>query len=591
MVDHRRWLYLVGGLFVGAACGSGSQGEGPEAGPDGSGPGIGVDGGPISGGDSGAPPPPTGPVGDVAAAQLLIQGTFGPTLDTVSALANQSYDDWFAAQAAVPPSLEGPILPPNATTGNDQRVVWWTTVVNGPDQLRQRVAFALSEIFVISNMSIVFDFKDLGTYYDVLTQNALGNFRDLLTAVSLSPVMGVYLTYFKNDKPDPATNTHADENYARELMQLFTIGLYTLNADGTPKLDASGNPIAAYTQADVENLARVLTGWGSNPIPPQTPDQAWQYAADYVHPMVCYQTHHDTDAKTIVGGVALAAGGTCDSDLKIALDTLFNHPNVGPFIGKQLIQRLVTSNPSPGYVSRVAAVFANDGTGVRGNLLAVVKAVLTDVEARTPGTGTGKVREPLLRATEMYRAFAVADNAPDAGTTLNLSTAAPAVPTIDDYTATVASYEYMAEQVMNSPTVFNFFRPDYTRAGPLAAAGLVAPELQITNEATIATFMTWYEASSYEYVDSKGVVHSGPDQYATLLDPTTALLHTAEWEPFAADPATLVDKLNLVLMAGQMPDQLRTGLIDYITPLTDPAERVINAAFMLGIAPQYAVQR
>ncbi|MEJ1964006.1 MAG: DUF1800 family protein [Gammaproteobacteria bacterium] len=278
-------------------------------------------------------------------------------------MATQSYDTWFTAQAAQPVSLE---LPKVANWNDDRLPAWWANVIKGPDQLRMRTAYALSQILVISkNNAILYNLGQGRAYYaDILNKNALGNFRTLLDAVARSPEMGFYLSYFKNDKPNTATGVHADENFARELMQLFTIGLWKLNPDGTQQLDGSGNPIPTYAQAEVTNLARVLTGWASGPYNGRTRrlrvDYDWTNG-DVLNPMACYSAHHDTDAKTIVSGVTIPAGGTCDSDLKIALDTLFNHPNMAPFIGKQLIQRMVTSNPSPGYVSRVSAVFANNG--------------------------------------------------------------------------------------------------------------------------------------------------------------------------------------------------------------------------------------
>jgi uncharacterized protein (DUF1800 family) len=322
---------------------------------------------------------PSGPIGTTGAARLLTQATFGPTLDGVQSTASETYAEWFAAQAAATPSLTLPLVP----QGNSDRLIpWWTIAVNGPDQLRQRMALALSEILVVSSSAAVLvdESQGVSVYVDLLVQNAFGNFRDLLDAVSHSPAMGQYLTYFKSDKPNPATGSHADENYAREIMQLFTVGLVMLNQDGSQQTDSSGNPIPTYGLPEIENLARVFTGWASNPIPPHTlgDEDAWTYDLDYLHPMAPYDAHHDTGAKTILGGVTIPAGGTCESDLEAALDTLFNHPNVGPFIGRQLIQRLITSNPSPGYVSRVAAAFANDGHGVRGDMLAVFEAILTD---------------------------------------------------------------------------------------------------------------------------------------------------------------------------------------------------------------------
>ncbi len=518
-------------------------------------------------------------MGVPAAARLLMQGTMGASLTDLATTSSGSYDAWFAAQAAAPISLQQPQI---ASYYASQIPSWWYNVMNGSDQLRQRMTFALSEIFVVSSVNpILYDQGEgLGLYHDQLAANALGNFRALLDAVSTSPEMGAYLTFFKNDKPNAATGVHADENYAREIMQLFTIGLWQLNADGSTQLDNGGNSIPTYAQADVTNLARVFTGWGSAPVGNATASFAWDYDLDYLHPMVCYSAHHDTDAKTIVGGVQIPAGGTCASDMKIALDTLFNHQNTAPFISKQLIQRLVTSNPSPAYVARVAAVFANDGTGVRGNLLAVAKAILTDPEATTIGTapGAGKLREPILRLTSMWRAFS----------------ASAANGQVDDLITSNAIADF-GEDSLESPTVFNFFTPSYQRAGPLATAGLVAPEFQITNENTIVLTANDLETQAYKFVDSNGNAEVGVDNVGGggKPGPTDMVLHTAAWEPYAADAGTLVDQLALVFMPGQMPATMRTTLVNYVNiiPATSPANRVIEAFSLMMNSPQYSVQR
>jgi hypothetical protein len=309
-------------------------------------------------------------------------------------------------------------------------------------------------------------------------------------------------------------------------------------------------------------------------------DSGWLNDVDNLHPMVCYPQHHDTGAKTIIGGVNISAGGTCQSDTDKALDTLFNHPNVGPFIGKQLIQRLVTSNPSPGYVSRVAGAFANNGSGVRGDLLAVVEAILTDPEALNPGTAS-RLREPVLRFTELYRAFAATDLANDGQ--------------IPEYQ--VVSYQgflNFAQNVYSSPTVFNFYRPDYERPGPLLTAGLVAPEFQITNEYTSVVLTNQVEQSAYQYIDSSGAQFSAPDDFTMQTDPTSVMLHTAQWEPLASDAGTLVDNLNAVFMAGQMPTAMRSVIVDYVNGLpgsVPAAQRVAEATFLVVGSPQFAVQR
>jgi uncharacterized protein (DUF1800 family) len=384
--------------------------------------------------------------------------------------------------------------------------------------------------------------------------------------------MGVYLTFFKNDLPNPATGVQADENYAREIMQLFTVGVWQLNPDGTPQLDGNGNPIPTYAQPDVTNLADVFTGWGGA--------GNWSSDEDLLDPMVCYPEHHDSSAKMIVGGVTIAAGGTCQADMATALDTLFNHPNTGPFISKQLIQRLVTSNPSPAYVARVAAVFANDGQGVRGDLLAVARAILTDPEAVTVGTstGSGKLREPALRLTALWRAFSAAQS--NGTITDGVIGSAPTV---------------FGENSLESPTVFNFFTPSYQRAGPLSEAGLVVPEFQITNENTIVLTANALETQAYRFVSNNGAVQIGNDGVPGHSAPGASdmVLHTAAWEGYATNAGTLVTQLGLVFMPDQMSTAMYNTLVSYVDaiPVTSPANRVIEAASLLLDSPQYSVQR
>jgi uncharacterized protein (DUF1800 family) len=516
------------------------------------------------------------PMGQTAAARLLMQGTFGATIADLNAAASQSYDAWFSGQAAVPASINGP-----KTTNNsgDWSTSWYTNAVQGPDQLRQRMAFALSEILVVSGNGgpLWSDEIALANYYDVLVNNALGNYRTLLEQVTLSPAMGQFLAMLRNNKPDPVTGYHADQNYAREVMQLFTVGLVQLNSDGTPKLDANGQQIPTYAQADVVALSNVFTGWSSPGT--ATPDINWLYALDQIAPMVAYENHHDTDAKTIIGGTAVPAGQTAAADLKIALDTLFNHPNVGPFLSRQLIQRLVTSNPSPSYVQRVANVFANDGSGVRGNLLAVARAILTDPEATSPGGASyGKIREPLVRLTNLWRAFSAVNANGDDG----------------EWIIQNLAISNFGEGPLMSPTVFNFFAPTFQPSGPLANAGMVAPEAQVLNESTLVLTANYLQREAYQFIDSNGVVHAGADfDLSSTIGSGNVMLHTAQWESLASNPASLIDQMNLLFMAGQMPGAMRSALISYVNaiPAANAASRAVEAAELIINSPQYAVQR
>ena len=520
-------------------------------------------------------PVPSGAIGKTAAARLLSQGTFGATIDDINATSALTYSQWFTQQTNAAPSL---YLPSTPNKDADWYDLWLTNAVTAKDQLRQRIAFALSELFVVSTNGgpLMYQNQATAAYMDLLVKNAFGNYRDLLEKVTLSPAMGQYLSMFRNDKPNTATGVRADENYAREIMQLFSVGLIKLNADGTVALDSNGRTIPTFTQAEVEGLARVFTGWASKPRSGSVSESSWQYDVDYVNPMVAYANHHDTGQKTIIGGKVIAAGGTAASDLKIALDTLFNHPNVGPFISKQLIQRLVASNPSPAYVKRVAAVFNNNGAGVRGDLAAVYKAILTDSEAVNVSS-TGKLREPLIRLTNLWRAFNATDSSGK----------------VAEYMVLLTSYQMFAQAPMQSPTVFNFFRPDYKRTGELSDLKLVAPEFQTTNESTLVLTQNRLQEQAYQFVDSAGKRYMGVDiDYSSNINNSTVLLKTKQWEAYAATPATLVEQLNLVLMAGNMPAAMKSTLVSYVSgiPASTPARRVIEAADLVINSPQYAIQ-
>ena len=345
-------------------------------------------------------------------AQFLNQTTFGATEAEVQRVVSMGFEAWIDAEMAKPPSLQLPhlrALPPPQFPFQlqpDRADIWFRNVVNGDDQLRQRVAFALSEILVVSELGALVSLPfSLADYYDVLTRNAFGNYRDLMEEVTLHPSMGVYLSMLGNEKPDAALNIRPDENYARELMQLFTIGLVELNNDGSIVLDGQGQPVPTYDQAVIEGFAHVFTGWNYAGFADF--NLAFPTADNQTQPMQLYADFHDVGAKLLLGGTTLPAGQTGEQDLADALDNVFNHPNVGPFIALRLIQRLVTSNPSPDYVARVASAFNDNGLGERGDLAAVVKAILLDPDAR-PALRMeldGKIKEPLLRITQLWRAY------------------------------------------------------------------------------------------------------------------------------------------------------------------------------------------
>jgi uncharacterized protein (DUF1800 family) len=464
-------------------------GSGPDADFDGNGVVNGVDVG-ILRSFFGKPPGP-GALGAEAvtaaqAARFLTQASFGPTSAEITRLQTlKTYSAWLDDQLVKPRSAyltqarsmytayynwcinqQPPVRADECPTPIAEivdtwrdyfRHVWWLNSVQGSDQLRQRMAFALSQILVVSDKSA--DLSDtkfgMASYYDVLSKNAFGNYRDLLKEVTLHPVMGLYLSMLRNAKADPDRNIRPDENFARELQQLFTIGVYELNLDGSLKLDGFGQPISTYDQATIQAFARALTGWNFSNIP-------WdEYAGNgnRTVKMVPVAAYHDTEAKTLLRDVTLPAGQTAQQDLDGALDNVFNHPNVGPFLAKQLIKRFTTSNPSRAYVARVATVFNDNGRGVRGDLSAVLRAILLDAEARD-GTAAvpsfGKVREPILRITQLFRAFKakpIAGGAYDVAPTVAVFNSAgnQSLRSID---------EENGQNVLGAPSVFNFYRPE-----------------------------------------------------------------------------------------------------------------------------------
>ncbi len=508
------------------------------------------------------------------AARFLAQATFGPRLEDIERLRRIGYEAWIDDQFALPPTSHLQRVgaqTPGAEGQHGRLDVWWDIAVNGDDQLRQRVAFALSEIMVVSDRANrLEDPADLVTgYYEVLVQHGLGHFRDLLEQVTLNPAMGIYLSMLGNDKPDPETGRRADENYAREVLQLFTIGLVELNQDGTPKL-VDGKPVPTYTQADIENLARVFTGWSFDN---GGFDKQWvKKGAVVTRPMVPYDEHHDSGEKVVMG-THFPAGQSAREDLAMALDLIANHPNVGPFIGRQLIQRLVTSNPSPEYVARVAAVFNDNGAGERGDMKAVVKAILLDPEARQGHIGRadtfGKLREPLLRVSHLWRAFhAQGGRMPDD----------PA----ERYTAFHFhgySDGFRQQAPLRAPTVFNWFLPDYRPAGVLKDAGLVGPEFQIDTESQLPRM---YEAlttlATKDGLDDETVAKLSLDREIGLI----------------ATPEKLIDHLNLVLMSGAMSTEMRQVLLDYEQrnrEALNEEQRVRNLIALIITSPEYAVQR
>jgi uncharacterized protein (DUF1800 family) len=521
--------------------------------------------------------------GRAGASRLLAQATFGPTAAEVDRVAQTGYAAWIDAQFALPASQLVPNMNQLASTlaagstlnQNHFYESWWKQSVTGDDQLRQRVAFGLSQIFVVSLVdSTVANYpRGVASYYDMLSTNAFGNFRTLLEGVTLHPMMGIYLTSLRNEK-ESGTRI-PDQNYAREVMQLFTIGLYDLNPDGTLKL-AAGKPVESYGSDDIVGLSRVFTGWSwAGPDKSNTRFAGGNAFVDRdITPMQQYPNYHATLDKNFLG-VKITGATTGEADLKVALDRLFTHPNTAPFFARQLIQRLVSSNPSPAYVGRVAAAFADNGAGVRGDMKAVIRAVLLDPEARddTAGNTSKRLREPVLRFANWLRTFGAKSAS---GRFLIAATDDPLTS--------------LGQSAMRAPSVFNFYRPGYTPGnGAVAQAGLVAPEFQITAETSVVGYLNTMRDA---ITNGTGTAR----EVAPTYDAELAL---------AGKPAELVDRLNLLLTGNRMSASLRNKVVTAVTSVAVPAATATNAAavatanknrvglaiFLIMASPEYLVQK
>jgi uncharacterized protein (DUF1800 family) len=518
------------------------------------------------------------------AARFLAQATFGIKMLEVDGLVanNLVYAAWLGEQFAKPQTLHLPNAQAYwSTLSADQQkfgnpgIFWsiWKNFATADDQLRQRVAFALSEIFVISLDGSLKNYP-LGAaqYVDTLGKYAFGNYRDLLEAVTYSPMVGLYLNALHNQKEDVKTGRVADENYAREVMQLFTIGLYQLNLDGSLSLDTNGKPIETYTNADITGLAKVFTGlsWaGADTSTKRFFNGSFLDFSSQLQPMQAYNQFHSTAEKRFLG-ITLSAQKTADTygDIRIALDTLFNHPNLGPFIGKQLIQRLVTSNPSPEYVARIASAFNNNGLGARGDMRAVISAILLDPEARDETKVTtqyGKLREPVVRFVHWIRSF----NAKSTSGYFSLGT-------------TDRADTQLAQSPLYAPSVFNFFRSGYVPPNSqMGALGLVVPEAQITTETSVAGYLNFM----------RNVINTGAGTRTNNSSDIQAD-YSAELA-LATDPDKLIERISLLLAVKLSPATqtlIRDAVASLNTTDANKLNRVKLAIYLVMASPEYIVQ-
>lgn len=507
--------------------------------------------------------------------------TFGASMDEITAHTGTSASAWFQTQLAMPvttvlPQLQAfAVAYPDVHGGSFIKQQIWADALTAEDQLRQRMVYALSQLLVISYKSSVGSSPyKIAAYEDTLSEYAFGNYRDLLEAVTYTNAMGTFLTYRNNQKADPETGSTPDENYAREIMQLFTIGVVELNMDGTPKL-VNGQEVETYDNDDVVNLARVFTGLrgaGSGELP-----------------MVMDDNRHSPEEKAFLGSV-IPANTPGEQSIDQALDIIFSHPNVAPFISRQLIQRFTASSPSAAYVERVANTFERGyytlpdnsvvGEGRRGDLGATLAAIIFDQDALDPNPAnadiTGKIREPVLRFAQFVRAF-------EAPATQEHVANDSLLPSSMDDT------KWLNQGLYEAPSVFNDYRPGYIAAGSESgAAGLTAPELQLTNEASVPGYLN--TMSRYARVR---INQTDLDAGSFVADYTDELA-------LARDPAALVERLSLLLTYGTLPETTQAAIVDVVDDLkirTNTAEneakdletRVETAVMLVLAAPEYAV--
>jgi uncharacterized protein (DUF1800 family) len=490
-----------------------------------------------------------------AAARLLDQATWGPTPSSVAQLEATTISDWLTAQFTLNTSdlPDQPILNSDGKSNNalaPVQAAFFQNAVTGQDQLRQRVAFALSQIFVVSQTSGVSPAYAYPPYWRIFRDNAFGNYRDLIKTVTLSPAMGRYLNMANNNKANASKDTAANENYARELMQLFTLGLNQLNSDGSPMLDANKNPVPTYTQAIVTNMARVLTGW-TYPTGPGATAKT-NNPAYYTGQMFAVESEHDTTAKPIFANVSIPAGQTAEQDLDSLLDALMSQPTMAPFVSQQLIQHLVTSNPSPAYIRRVSQIFTNNGSSVTGDLQAVVTAILTDPEARaaddpsaTVNPSFGHLREPILFMTNLLRGLNA--TLTTASTVQNLATE-------------------MGEDLFAAPSVFSYFSPQYR-----TASGLLGPEFQIYSTQTVADRADIVNSAVYGKLDKSTTVDLTPFIYQ------------------AGNTTNLLNYIGSVFLHGGMSTALQQAATSAVNAATTPTARAQAALYVVLTSGDYQI--
>ena len=558
-----------------------------------------------------APAPTPSPVvakpsTDAEAARFILRAQFAASDADITQVKAVGYRAWLDTQVAVVPGItatawldsKGYNAINEATSFYNNQYpadfAMWYQLFNAPDQMRKRIALALSEFFVVSLNGVNLNWRiyQIASYWDMLSNNAFGNFRTLLGDVTLNPAMGTFLNTAGNTKEVPATGKVPDENYGREVMQLFTIGLYELNPDGTEKLDASGKRIETYSLSEVTNIARVFTGYNvdnSKNVVTTLPSGAKIGDSSFARtPMKINASLHST-LESVFLGTTIPANTDPAVQLNKALDTLFNHSNVGPFFSKQMIQRLVTSNPSPQYVQRIASVFANNGAGVRGDLKAVFTAILTDDEALAAAslasTTFGKLREPMVRLVQWGRSFGIKSQY----NSWKMSD--------------LSSVTSLGQQPMRAPSVFNFFRPGFVPPSTaLVASKSTAPEFQTVSEVSVAGYLNFMQGIIRTGFSVNGAnVPESPN--SSSVSPVAAFFditptYTAELA-LVNDAAALVSRLTLILSGGQVSQATQTLIVNALNavPLTATStdaqrlDRVATAVLLVMASSEYLVQK
>lgn len=515
--------------------------------------------------------------------RFLAQATLGASMEEIERAEALGFESWIDEQLSMPTSSHlatmqrlqdqygTPGDPITFESPTFRRFAWWEQVMTSPNVLRQRVALALSEIFVVSElMDLLFIHPEsVASYYDLLLEHAFGSYEELLLAVTLHPAMGVYLSHLNNDRSNLALGRFPDENYAREVMQLFSIGLFELAPDGSQLLDSEGDPIPTYDNGDITEFAKIFTGLGLQ----GASASFGGYGGDRSLPMIMYESHHEPGSKNLLNGFSIPAGQTGIEDIEDTIGHLADHPNVGPFIATRLIQRLVRSNPSPAYVERVAAVFADDGAGQRGNLAEVVRAILMDEEARRDPSqeSDGFLREPFLRGVSFLRAF---DATSPSG----------------EYFIDGAITAFLVQQhPMASPSVFNFFQPDFAPNGPIKDAGLKAPEFQITTDSSVvwlANLALYFIIDPDESAFPANVALFAPGSIDA--DEIPVAVDLTDENALIDDIDGLLDRLDLILTYGTLSDTSR-GLIRTALEDVEPEIRAALALNLILSSPDYAI--